>query len=334
MFVNQIHPNNTRVARPRLGTSPPGGHMKQCYHLCENTICEHYDIELYLTWNKVSISVKSTIWQHHRVNVWNNVSISVKRTIWQRHIELKDETKLLFLWNKQFDNNYHQIDTWNKAIISVKRSISQHIIELAQQTGDVNSTLDQCWPIVCDVGPKLTGHWFSFSCLLGNSWNSRDVDIMLFYCWASIADGGPTLKQHWINHWVPILLWIPQYPITTVRHDLPCKAERQYLLTSQVNRYCLLALQSSMECTHVIHALYECTRHSNMWTQWIKVVVHTRWPFITQHIVQGHISVNVFPWELHVNSWQLCSIWRKINTEQNYIECQFFLKLWRSFPGS
>ena len=36
-----------------------------------------------------------------------------------------------------------------------------------QQTRHIDQMLDQCWPIVYDVGPTLVKHWIYVSCLLG-----------------------------------------------------------------------------------------------------------------------------------------------------------------------
>ena len=50
---------------------------------------------------------------------------------------------------------------------------------------------------------------------------------------------------------------------------LPCKGKRQYLLTLQVSRYCLLPLQGSI----VLHSLtltqYFCVNHGDPWFSWI-----------------------------------------------------------------
>ena len=45
----------------------------------------------------------------------------------------------------------------------------------------------------------------------------------------------------------PLIVSVSPIPVITamVSAALPCKAKRQYLLTLQVSRYCLLALQSS-----------------------------------------------------------------------------------------
>ena len=45
------------------------------------------------------------------------------------------------------------------------------------------------------------------------------------------------------------------------------------------------------------------------------------------------MSVNVIPWELHVNSWPLCSIWRKSNTEPNKIGYHFFSEALKVISG-
>ena len=64
--------------------------------------------------------------------------------------------------------------------------------------------------------PANTRHWTNPGSILGRRrrW------------WANIE---PTLVQYLVFSW----------------NFLPCKAKRQYLITSQVSRYCLLALQSS-----------------------------------------------------------------------------------------
>ena len=58
---------------------------------------------------------------------------------------------------------------------------------------------------------------------------TRDIEPILVQYWADGVDGGPTLVQCLVFSW----------------NFLPCKAKRQYLITSQVSRYCLLPLQSS-----------------------------------------------------------------------------------------
>ena len=55
-------------------------------------------------------------------------------------------------------------------------------------------------------------------------------------------DAGPTLNKHWLNLLFPGV-WFLLNEIDETR--LPCKAKRQYLLTLQVRKYCLLALQSN-----------------------------------------------------------------------------------------
>ena len=58
---------------------------------------------------------------------------------------------------------------------------------------------------------------------------TRDIEPMLVQYWADVVDSGPPLNQHRV-------FW----DFSAVQDKM------QYLITSQVSRYCLLALQSSI----------------------------------------------------------------------------------------
>ena len=77
---------------------------------------------------------------------------------------------------------------------------------------------------------------------------------MLFSGCAGAEDGGLTLEQHWVNDRV-CLVYRPissgaihdQHAVRHVQAHCSCHAKttmkRQHLLTLEVNRYCILALQ-------------------------------------------------------------------------------------------
>ena len=73
----------------------------------------------------------------------------------------------------------------------------------------------------------------------------------MFQCWTSVFDAGPTLKQHWMN--ASCLMAVRGWRLlgtisrlsARISTALLCKAKRQYLLTCEVSRYCLLAFHHS-----------------------------------------------------------------------------------------
>ena len=60
------------------------------------------------------------------------------------------------------------------------------------------------------------------------------------------------LSREFHDSSTPDLYWWSVVVVNnTISDILPCKAKRQYLLTSQVSRYCLLALQSSIRIPYI-----------------------------------------------------------------------------------
>ena len=117
-------------------------------------------------------------------------------------------------------------------------------------------------------------------------------------------DGSPTwpLVQCWATVWRRRPIIIPSSCFSLAPHaltSLPCKAKRQYLLTLQVSRYCLLALQSTSPCD-----LTGSTSRRNRW-------IISRFPHCPRgyQMIQSCCPVDRqsarWPWELLSICWGL-----------------------------
>ena len=92
--------------------------------------------------------------------------------------------------------------------------------------------LVQYWATVCDAGPELK-HWINVYLIsnLETKW------------WSRSAHRGTMFTLLAMNGESPAMSTIELDPIIGL---LPCKQKRQYLLTLQVGRYCLLHLKNSI----------------------------------------------------------------------------------------
>ena len=111
-------------------------------------------------------------------------------------------------------------------------------------------------PNVSPPSTTLAQHWIDVSCLLGEiSPYSRKCKLFPGdYCDPNHANGQYPSK----TNYVPIFLryWLNFDPyVTTLFCYLPCTAKRRYMLTLQVSRYCILALQAdqyyTVYCTYM-----------------------------------------------------------------------------------
>ena len=130
---------------------------------------------------------------------------------------------------------------------------------------------------------------------------------------------------------------------------LPCKVKRQYLLTLQVSRYCLLALQSS-HCQTVFSLFWSCnccrilqhkmtTKHTYIYNNihfiklfdWKRVCIaveEVKWPCFPQYCASCYSTVcgdcasvleKIIMYFVH-----FCVIWREQNIMCITIQCVVF----------